>query len=315
MKPMDITTTPLAPVEIDEQQEAVEALLEKSARRSRRVNIRNSFVQHGTQRRPVHGPLHLLLRAHDERALDLFLLHRAVVSSGIKDDNGNISWHAYPLDARVWGRALGLGGRVGGGSTAVAKAWRRLEDYRLVRRGRDGRLSVVTSLREDGLGGDYDSPDGKTAHERYLTLPFEYWTAEERWYQTLGLPAKVVLLVGSTLKPGFLLPTEKAPAWYGISTESAERGLRTLRQVGLLDRQSQLKRAPLSPNGYTREWHYTLTPPFGQPQPSVPLAPGGRRQRLVTAQPASRKDVAPATWPKPAVHRGSSRDILQGLGR
>lgn len=261
---MASTTKPLAPVGVDEQQEAVEALLEKSARRSRRVNIRNSFVQHGPQRHPVHGPLHLMLRAHDERALDLFLLHRAVVSSGIKDDNGNLSWHSYPLDARVWGRALGLGDRAGGGATAVAKAWKRLEDYNLVRRGRDGRLNVVTSLREDGLGGDYDSPDGKSAPECYLTMPFEYWTAEERWYRTLSFPAKAMLLVGSTLTPGFPLPTEKAPAWYGISTESAERGLRTLRQVGLLNRQSKLKRAPLSPNGYTQEWHYTLTPPFGR---------------------------------------------------
>jgi hypothetical protein len=126
-----------------------------------------------------------MLRAHDERALDLFLLHRAVVSSAIKDDQGNVSWHSFPLDARVWGRALGLGGRGGGGATAVAKTWKRLEGYQLVRRDRDGRLTVVTSLREDGTGTGYGSPDGKSTSERYLTLPFEYWTAEEhctaRW--------------------------------------------------------------------------------------------------------------------------------------
>jgi hypothetical protein len=74
-----------------------------------------------------------------------------------------------------------------------------------------------------------------------------------------------MLLVASTLRTGFVLPTEKAPAWYGISTESAERGLRALRQAGLLDRRRFTKRAPLSPNGFTQEWHYTLAPPFGRP--------------------------------------------------
>ena len=133
----------------------------------------------------------------------------------------------------------------------------------MVHRGRSGRLTVITGLREDGSGADYDSPDGKSVAERYLTLPFDYWTADERWYRALGLPAKVMLLVASTLKAGFPLPTAKAPAWYGISTESAERGLRTLRQVGLLQRRLITKPAPLSPNGVTQEWHYNLQQPFG----------------------------------------------------
>jgi hypothetical protein len=73
-----------------------------------------------------------------------------------------------------------------------------------------------------------------------------------------------MLLVASTLRPGFVLPTEKTGPWYGISTESAERGRRTLRQAGLLERELTTKRAPLSPNGITQD-RYTLVKPFGRP--------------------------------------------------
>jgi len=240
-----------------EQQETVEALLDASQRASRRVNIRQSFVQDGPQSRPVTGPIHRMLRAHDERVLDLYLLHRALVSSE--------PWSTRPLDSRVWARAIGVHDNDDGGIAMVSKIWRRLDEtYRLVQRHRDGRLAVLTALREDGSGEPYTSPNGKARADRYFTLPFEYWTADQRWYVTLSLPAKVMLLIASSQAPDFVLPTEKANAWYGISTESAERGLRTLREVGLLSRRTTLKHAPLSPTGTTQEYHYTLTAPFGR---------------------------------------------------
>lgn len=251
-----------APTEGDPQQETVAALLERSKRRTQRVNIRQSFVQGGAQALPVPGPLHLMLKAHDERALDLFLLHRALVSKALP---GPIPWHSHPLDARVWARALGLQDSADNGVSAVSKIWKRLEaNYRLIQRGRQGRVSVVACLREDGSGKGYYSPMGGTGDERYFTLPFEYWTAEQRWYRSLGFPAKAMLLVASSLGPGFVLPTEKAEAWYGISTESADRGLRRLREVGLLERTTTVKPAPLSPTGKTQEYHYTLARPFGR---------------------------------------------------
>ncbi|MGF1651808.1 MAG: hypothetical protein ACFCUP_00615 [Actinomycetales bacterium] len=220
-------------------------------------SVRHGFVQRGEQGTPVPGPLHRMLAAHDERALELFLLHRALVSAE--------PWTSRPLDSRVWARALGLHNDAGHGVTAVSKTWRRLADtYRLVERGRSGRLSVITSLREDGSGKPYTSPSGGTRAERYFTLPFEYWASEERWYRTLTFPAKVMLLIGSTLKPGFVMPTEKARDWYGVSTESAERGLRVLRERGLLERTTTVKDAPLSPAGKTQEYHYTLHRPFGR---------------------------------------------------
>lgn len=108
---------------------------------------------------------------------------------------------------------------------------------------------------------------GDRRHERYFTLPFEYWTAEPRCYTTLSLPAKVMLSVGSTLAPGCVLRTEKTCDWYGVSTEIAERGFRMLREVGLLDRKTTVKdRRPALPAG-----------------PGVPVcalpAPFGRQRR------------------------------------
>lgn len=77
------------------------------------------------------GPLQRMLSAHDERALDLFLLHRALVSAE--------PWTSRPLDSRVWARALGLHHDADQGVTAVSKAWRRLEGtYRLVDRAAAG---------------------------------------------------------------------------------------------------------------------------------------------------------------------------------
>jgi hypothetical protein len=240
-----------------EQQETVEALLDAGKRRSKRVNVRTSFVQGGTQRNPVPGPLHGMLSAHDERALDLFLLHRALVSKE--------PWTNRPLDSRVWARALGLQTDADAGVAAVSKAWRRLdENYGLISRDRSGRRAVFTSLKEDGSREPYTSPDGAKRADRYFTVPFEFWTSDERWYTTLTFAAKVMLLIASTLDSGFVLPTEKAPEWYGVSTESAERGLRVLREAGLLDRATKVKSAPLSPTGKTREYRYTLVPPFGR---------------------------------------------------
>jgi hypothetical protein len=242
-----------------EQQDTVEGLLSAAKRRTQRVNIRRSFVQGGRQNRPKPGPLHRMLSAHDERALDLFLLHRALVSAE--------PWTSRPLDARVWGRALGLHTDADGGAIAVSKIWRRLdENYHLMHRGRDGRLDVLTALREDGSGKPYSSPDGNSRAEQYFTLPFAYWSADERWYASLPFAAKVMLLVSSTLPEGFVLPTEKAPGWYGVSTESAERGLRTLQDASLLKRTTNVKAAPLSPAGKTQEYRYSLATPFGRPR-------------------------------------------------
>lgn len=240
-----------------EQQTTVAALLDASKRPSRRVNIRNSFVQGGDQRTPVPGPLAEMVRSHDERALDLYLMHRALVSSE--------PWTSRPLPSNVWARALGVHNDSDGGAAVVSKTWKRLDiKYNLIERGRSGRIAVFTARREDGSGEPYTSPDGSSRDDRFFTLPFEYWTAEQAWYRSLPLNAKAVLLIGSTLKPDFVLPTDRAKDWYGISTETAQRGLRHLREAGLIHRRTVLRATPLGPTMTTQEYHYTLHPPFGR---------------------------------------------------
>lgn len=237
-----------------DQDETVDDLLRTSARKSNAVPIRRTFVQQGEQRNPLPGPLARMLRAQDERALDLFLLHRAVASSEPWD---------VTRDARVWGRALGLQPAADGGAVAVSKAWRRMEsNYRLVSRERIGRLARVTSLREDGSGKPYSYPGRTGRDERYLKLPYAYWAGPDRWYRNLSFPAKAMLLIALSLPAGFVLPTERAPKWYGISADSADRGLRELSDAGLLARKVSVKKAPQAPQGFAKELRHTLQPPY-----------------------------------------------------
>jgi len=256
-----------------EQQETIAALLDASKRPTRRVNVRNTFVQSGDQKCPVPGPLAEMVRSHDTGALDLFLAHRAIVSRE--------PWTNRAMPSTAWALVLGVHTDKDGGAAVVSKTWNRLDTkYNLIERGRSGRIAVFTSRREDGSGQPYTSPDGTSREERFFTLPFEYWTAEQAWYRTLSLPAKAVLLIGSTLKPGFVLPTERARDWYGISTETAQRGLRELREAKLLHRKTVLRKTPLGKTMTTQEYHYTLFPPFGRQtkkasRPALMVVDGG----------------------------------------
>ncbi|NYJ02228.1 DNA-binding transcriptional ArsR family regulator [Nocardioides thalensis] len=212
------------------------------------------------------GPLHDLVRNHDERGLDLYLLLRAVVSS----DEATDAWDVA-LDARVWARGLGLPTANDPGTAAVSKTWRRLDDHGLITRERRGRSANITLLDEAGTGREYTYPSGK-GRGRYFKLSEQFWTAEERWYRTLSLAAKAMLLVGSSLKPGFVLPLEQMPAWYGISGDTAARGLGELESVGLLEVTKRRRPEPLSPTKYVIENVYELKAPFAQDWRSRPLA-------------------------------------------
>lgn len=228
-------------------------LLNAAGRKTATVPIRRSFAQQGTQRAPKPGPLQAIVTRHDETALDLFLLHRALASSD--------PWDVI-RDARIWGRALGHGTDADRGASIVSKAWRRLdEDYGLVSRERSGRLARITALDEGGHREGYTSPA-----TRYFKLPFDFWTAEQAWFHRLGLPAKACLLIGLSLNPPFVLPAERGPQWYGISADTVDRGLRQLRDEGLLTRRFIKVENWLSPTGEILEIRYRLKAPFARRQ-------------------------------------------------
>ena len=73
-----------------------------------------------------------------------------------------------------------------------------------------------------------------------------------------------MLLVALHEKNNFELPAERVPKWFGWSADTAERGLATLEQLGLLTHITRLKKAPLSPTGLTKVNRYLLHEPFGQ---------------------------------------------------
>ena len=226
--------------------DTVKALLESGNRLGGGVPLRKTFVQQGSRTAPQPGPLAQLVHNGDQRGLDTFLLLKAVASAPPFNSHRS---------AAVWARALRYTG-VSADEQTVSRIWRRLERLGLVTRSKRGRLADITLLKEDGSGEPYVLP--ATAGDTYLQLPVAYWLDENQWCSKLKLPAKAMLLVALSLPPPFVLPVEKAPQWYGISADTAQRGLASLVQHDVLKVARTPKRAPLAPAGFTYDSRYTL---------------------------------------------------------
>lgn len=213
-----------------------------------------------------------LVRASDSLGLRLYLT--AVLKASAPP------WDTA-LPAPVWARAMGHALPTSKGATgAISKAWRRLDDHGLICRGRYNRRAQITLLREDGSGRAYTHPGDKDhrkkAEDDYFKVPIALWKlgpgGGERWIRELSVPELAMLLISLSLGDGIRLPIEDVPNWYGISADTAQRGLSGLRSRNLLDVDIRVKTAPLSATGATTEYRYTLQAPFG---------PTGRRQRSV----------------------------------
>lgn len=240
--------------------DTIAEIVRRSGRRTGGVPIRRTFVQGGPQQAPQPAPLASFVRAHDERGLDLYLLILAIAS--------HEPWRAE-LAGRVWGRALGVGENKAALAT-VSKIFRRLEDRSLIERSWSGRRLSVALLREDGSGTAYEAPNKP---ELWFRLPFAYWDPNLRWYEKLSLPAKAMLLVSASLRSPFYLPYDKAGDWYGISADSAAKGLTQLVRARILSTQSEQKVAPLAPEGFTTTRYYTLDPTLGAEASERRVAP------------------------------------------
>ena len=229
--------------------------------RSNRTNapVPKYFIQcPDRQRTDRSAPLAEFVRNGDLRGLRALLFLHAIISSG-EGDNG---W-STTLPLAVWARAFDTTKTASGrsSSTSATKVLTRLVERKLILRARTGRSRsiTVTLLRPDGSGAAYTRPDGKV--DKFIKLTNGFWT--DGWYEELDMAATAMLLVALHEKPGFELPTEHVPAWYGWSADTAERGLKTLRDAGLLDVQKRTKKAPLSPTGATEVNIYTLVGTFG----------------------------------------------------
>lgn len=249
--------------EVATEAETRAALLERAKRTS--TPLRRSFVQTprelvGEDDKNMAGPLAWFVKTKNHRALLAYLLVVAATSNG-DGPNGWSTTHSI----RVWARAFDTTKSATGtsASTAVSKIFQKLVDRTLVERHRTGRQRKirVTLKREDGKGADYTRPDGKTPSDRFLQLPHAFWF--DGWHEKLTLPALAMLLVALREKPGFELPTEKVPDWYGWSADTAERGLDELVKHGLLAKSKFRRKAPLEDLGFTYVNRYFLQPPFG----------------------------------------------------
>ena len=234
--------------------ETVDAILATAGRG--RTPLRHSFLQQGSQRDPAPGPLKALVTSGNQRAILLYMLAKAKASAKPWD---------VSLPASVWACALGLGHLDGrAAAVAISRLWKHLEAQKLVRRDRSGRSALIHMLTEDGSGNPYSHP-GQMG-DRYLQVPNALWQAgpgDERWYRVLALPEITVLLIALSLREEFWFPAERAPAWYGISADTASRGLGRLVDRGLLKVVKNFKATPLSPVNYTEHNVYTLQDPFG----------------------------------------------------
>jgi hypothetical protein len=234
------------------------ALLDRSKRDFAPVN--KLFVQAVPGSASRHGPLATFVHNRDLRGLHAYLLLLGIISSGDSPDGWSTT-----LPIGVWARAFGTtrDATPASAATAVSKVLTRLENRKLIQRQRHGRERKIriTLLREDGTGQPYTRP-GKGNPDRFLRLPHAFW--RDGWHEQLDLPATAMLLVALHEKNTFELPAERVPDWYGWSADTAERGLATLEQLGLLSHAIRLKKAPLSPTGLTKVNRYLLHAPFGQ---------------------------------------------------
>jgi len=236
-------------------------LLKRSKRTS--APVPKYFIQNPNRKLADRSaPLAEFIKNGDLRGLRALLFLHAIISNG-DGDNGWSSTLPLSAWARVFDTTKTASGR--SSSTSATKILTRLVGRRLIARSRTGRARsiTVTLLRPDGSGDPYTRPDGKT--DKFLKLSNKFWT--DGWYEKLDLPATAMLLVALHEKPGFELPTERVPAWYGWSADTAERGLKTLRKEGLLDVHTRTKKTPISPTGATEVNIYTLAGTFA-PEPT-----------------------------------------------
>ncbi|MEZ5378222.1 MAG: hypothetical protein R2733_17070 [Acidimicrobiales bacterium] len=235
--------------------DTVDEIIRQSNRRT--TPLRTSFLQQSDENRTLPGPLAGFVARHDTQALLAFLLVLTKASTA--------PWETA-LPSSVWARALGAElPRSKTAGSNMSKLWRRLENAGLIHRQRYKRMARVYLRKEDGSGDAYELP--AHAKDRYLQLPAAFWTQgpdeEHRWYLTLTLPEIAMLLIARSLGDGFRLPLENVHDWYGISADTAARGLHGLESRGLIEITKFYKKAPLSPVGYTAENRYTLQSPFG----------------------------------------------------
>jgi hypothetical protein len=168
------------------------------------------------------------------------------------------------LSAKAWSLALGLPDTPSS-RVFISASWTWLEQHKLIRTERDGRMRRVWLLAETGSGEPYRH--GRShRHLDYFKLPYLFWL--DGWHERLDLPATAVLLIALSLPSTFVLPQERGAEWYGMSRDTIRRGLATLTGNELIATRTTLRATRQSPTGATEQRHYKLIGPFARRQPA-----------------------------------------------
>ncbi|MEV4705456.1 hypothetical protein [Actinoplanes sp. NPDC049316] len=249
------------------------------------AKIRKAFVQKADDATGSRASLlAAMVKGRQERAFDAFLLLHALepVLTGT------------PLPLATWAKMLGSPKKPCSTQSA-SLAFDTLVKNKLAVRQNSGRKIIVAPLREDGSGATWDNPgsDRTTVGKGFLTIPYEYWTTG--LVDNLTFPGKALFLImlsETTQEQSFAMAVERAPAWYGISERTAERGYRELREqktpdgAPLLLEHPQYKRDARSPTGYRTVVHRALSAPYSQ---------AARAALQLTAKKAVRRHAAAST--------------------
>jgi hypothetical protein len=196
------------------------------------------------------GPLARFLQERRGRALDLYLLLRALA---VQADQ------PVALPATVWARALGLADLVAP-ETLISRNWSWLESERLVGSVRVGRLRGIVPLAEDASGRSFES--AARNHGEQFRLPYGYFLGN--FHNRINLAGKTVLLASLSHGGRFAFVSGPPPTWHGLSSDTVKRGLRVLLTLGLLLGESIRVPDPLTSAGYRVERRYVLADPFAQ---------------------------------------------------
>ena len=128
------------------QAETIAAMLTMSKRIGEAVPVRATFVQQGPRGAREPGPLSSFVQHRDEIALDLYLLALAAASAPP---------HDVVRPSEVWLRSLGRDPKSKSSASSLSRAWRRLENRRLITKVRQGRILRIDLQLEDGSGNTY----------------------------------------------------------------------------------------------------------------------------------------------------------------
>lgn len=247
--------------------------------------LRHILVQLPDKDKPRSSTLARMVTERRHRELLLYLL---LVScwSWLSDRDD-------PLTAGVWTRALTAQGSLTWSASTLSRSWKHLEDLGLIEhRERKERLVRVTPRREDAQES-YTPPGERTDRwNTYFILPDSFWLDE--WFAKLSLPGLAVLLLvakETSYREECWFTYNRTNDWYGLKPRTVQKGVKDLRDAGLLLTREETVSAPLSAIGKTTQVYYSLSNEFSHASRSALQKLAQKEMQVRAAQGTKKPEV------------------------